>query len=77
MCTRICLQAEYKLYRYSTGALYFGSVDVGRFPKAAEVYDLSLGGKFLASIFFLTMISPSIRIGLSEIQVHFNISVTI
>ena len=77
MCTTKCLQAEYKLYRYSTGDLYFGSVDVGRFPKAAEVYDLSLGGKFLASIFCLIMILPSIRFGLSEIQMHFNRSVTI
>ncbi|KAH7372551.1 hypothetical protein KP509_17G009200 [Ceratopteris richardii] len=29
--------------RYSSEDLYFGSVDIGRFPKAAELYGISLG----------------------------------
>lgn len=29
--------------RYSTEDLYFGSVDIGRFPKAGEIYGISLG----------------------------------
>ncbi|KAI5074543.1 hypothetical protein GOP47_0010504 [Adiantum capillus-veneris] len=29
--------------RYSTEDLYFGSVDIGRFPKASEAYGISLG----------------------------------